>query len=155
MIDTLFICKANVQRSQIAEWLYNHYSKTSKSISCAWVEARKNKYAWKSEKKISNILLKDWIDIREQTINYMSDFSRNKLNKIKRVIFLFQPENEKIIDTECLINWISVYDYFLQKTNIEIIIHKIKDPYNATTQEMVNIYKNIDFLLKNEILKKI
>lgn len=148
MIDTLFVCKANVQRSQVAEWLYNSYSKVSKSISCAWVEARKEKYNWKPEKIITSILLEDWIDLSKQNINYITDFNLNELNKLKRVIFLFNPINEKIIDKECLINWESVYEYFRNKLYIEIIIHEIQDPYKLSFDKTVQIYKQLNDFIK-------
>lgn len=148
MIDTLFVCKANVQRSQVAEWLYNSYSKVSKSISCAWVEARKEKYNWKPEKIITSILLEDWIDLSKQNINYITDFNLNELNKLKRVIFLFNPINEKIIDKECLINWESVYEYFRNKLYIEIIIHEIQDPYKLSFDKTVQIYKQLNYFIK-------
>lgn len=148
MIDILFICKANVQRSQVAEWLYNSYSKVSKAISCAWVEARKEKYNWKPEKNITSILLEDWIDLSKQNINYITDFNLNELNMLKRVIFLFNPINEKIIDKECLINWESVYEYFRDKQYIEIIIHEIQDPYKLSFDKTLEIYKKIDNFIK-------
>lgn len=151
MIDTLFICKANVQRSQVAEWLYNHYSKNSKSISCAWVEARKEKYNWKPEKLITSILLERGVDISKQNINYITDFKQEELEKIKKVIFLFNPINENTIDSECLIKWIWVYKYLKNKENIEIIIHEIKDPYNLWLDETIKIYKELENFIKNLI----
>ncbi|MDD2870961.1 MAG: hypothetical protein PHS49_03140 [Candidatus Gracilibacteria bacterium] len=148
MIDTLFVCKANVQRSQVAEGLYNSYSKVSKSISCAGVEARKEKYNGKPEKIITSILLEDGIDLSKQNINYITDFNLNELNKLKRVIFLFNPINEKIIDKECLINGESVYEYFRNKLYIEIIIHEIQDPYKLSFDKTVQIYKQLNDFIK-------
>lgn len=151
MIDTLFVCKANVQRSQVAEWLYNYYSKLSKSISCAWVEARKQKYIWKPEPIITQILLEDWIDIREQNINYITDFDENIINNIKKVIFLFNPINEIQIDEECLINKKSVYQYFNEKKNIDIIINEIQDPYKLSLSKTIQIYHKLDAFIKSII----
>jgi protein-tyrosine-phosphatase len=151
MFDTLFICKANVQRSQAAQWLYNHYSKYSKSISCAWVEARKIKYKWKPEKNITEILLNRWVDIREQNINYITDFQWDDFNNIKRVIFLYNPTNENIIDNECLVEGVSVYNYFNKNNNIEIVIHEIKDPYKLWLDETIKIYKELEKFIKNLI----
>ena len=71
-----FICKANVQRSQISEWLFRKLYPNIQCISFAWIEARKEKYSFKTEKSVSKIAQDyDNIDIGNQNINYISDFS--------------------------------------------------------------------------------
>ena len=42
--STLYICSANVWRSQMAEWIHNQrFSQLGGAISLAWAEARKKK----------------------------------------------------------------------------------------------------------------
>ena len=149
MTDTIFICKANVQRSQVAQWLYNHFSKKSKAISCAWAEARKEKYNFKPEKVITEILKNDWIDISNQEINYISDFNINDLKKLKNIIFLFDPIHETNTEKECLVNWLSPYEFFKNNNIWEIIINEIKDPYKLSIEETKRIYNEINDFVKS------
>ena len=53
----IFVCKANVWRSQVAEWIAKYF--WLDAISCAWVEARKEKYFSKPDKEITDILKND------------------------------------------------------------------------------------------------
>lgn len=145
----MFVCIANVWRSQVAEWIYNFYSKNIKAISCAWAEAKKEKYNSKPDSEIVEILLQNWINISEQKINYITDFNKEELNNIKKVIFLYNPDNKSNINKDCLIHWMSVYEYFLNKKNVEIIINEINDPYWLWINDKINIYNEINIFVKS------
>jgi len=143
-IDTLFICKANVGRSQIAEWFYNQYSKDWKTISCAWVEARKEKYNWKPTNQIIELMNSKWICIEKQYIHYIKDFSDKTLLKINRIIFLYDPINIKNIDDDCKKKWKTPYDYLIEKNQWKVSIYNIKDPFWQNNQSVLNIMNDIE-----------
>ena len=128
-IDTLFICKANVWRSQIAEWFYNNYSQNTKSISLAWVEAKKEKYNWKPSTEIIDLMQNKGIDVSNQTINYIKDFIDKVLLGVDKIIFLYKPDVNDKIDDECKIDWISPYEYIKLKFNWDLFIYNIEDPF--------------------------
>lgn len=151
MKKILFICKANVWRSQIAEAVYNNYTKSNKAISIAWCEDRKEKYNWKPSIKITDFIIKKWIDMLNQNINFITDFHIKDIENIEKVIFLYNPIKENIIDRNCMINWISPYKYFLKNFPDKITILDIKDPYNLWLNEIEDIYLDIDNLVKKII----
>jgi protein-tyrosine-phosphatase len=145
----LFICKANVWRSQIAEWIYNkiHWGW---SISLAWNEARKRKYKSKPLKDIVHFLkLRKSLDISNQRISYLKDIPDNILSKIRIVYFLYDPNNESSCDNPCKKDWLSPYVYF-KKVRVPIFIYPIDDPfdiwkgwYNFIYQEIYNLISNL------------
>ncbi len=147
-IDTLFICKANVWRSQIAEWFYNTYSQNTKSISLAWVEARKEKYNWKPSTKIISLMQKKGINVSNKTINYINDFIDEVLFKVDKIVFLYKPNSNDEIDDECKIGLISPYDYLKLNFNWEILIFDIKDPFWKSNKSIEKIINQIEKIVK-------
>ncbi|MDD3145449.1 MAG: hypothetical protein PHV23_05050 [Candidatus Gracilibacteria bacterium] len=151
MKKILFICKANVGRSQIAEAVYNNYTKSNKAISIAGCEDRKEKYNGKPSIKITDFIIKKGIDMLNQNINFITDFHIKDIENIEKVIFLYNPIKENIIDRNCMINGISPYKYFLKNFPDKITILDIKDPYNLGLNEIEDIYLDIDNLVKKII----
>ena len=132
METILFVCKANVGRSQIAEWLYNsNANKKSTALSIAWCEARKEKYFEKpAETIVSFMKNKQWIDISSQKINYISDFSKEVFDKVNRVIYLYNPEKSLSCDLDCRIDNMSPFQYLKEKW-FQIQISPVEDPYET------------------------
>lgn len=132
METLLFVCKANVGRSQIAEWLYNsNMSSKLTAISIAWSEARKIKYFEKPAEAIITFMKNNqWIDISHQRINYITDFSKEVLNKINRVIYLYDPEINLSCDLDCNIHDVSPFEY-LKRKGYPIQISPVEDPYET------------------------
>jgi len=129
----LFICKANVGRSQIAEWFMKNL--WINAISCASFEARKNDYKNSPDFEISEILKKEfWINIFSQNISYPDDII-DKINSVKKIVFFFDPKKKlKNPDKSVLINWITFWD-FLDKNKINYEIHEVKDPFEKGVKE--------------------
>jgi len=142
---TLFVCAANVWRSQVAEWVAKYF--WINAISCASVEARKDKYNWKPDEEITQLLLKKyWIDISDQKILYPSDI-KSEILAIERVVFMFDPKNIDQIDEEVLIDNMPLWT-FLDMIGKKYEIKEVVDPYNLSksTKEKIieNIYKIIE-----------
>ncbi len=149
----LFICKANVGRSQIAEWLFNDIHGFWGSLSIAWSEARKDKYLWIPDKTIINFLQEVyWVDICMQKIKYLSDLKSSHLVQITLVIFLYNPLIETFCDDLCKINGLTPYEYF-KKKNMPIFIYPVTDPFEIWISWYQKISEEIKIIIGN--LKKI
>ena len=143
----LFVCWANVQRSQIAEAFAKKIWK--KSISCASIEDKREKYLNKPENTVTGFMNdKFWIDISNQEVLYPNEIL-DKLNQIDNIYFLYDPKEARKPDEKLLVNWKSLWDY-LDYIWKKYEIHKIKDPDEDinTKDSMLNIIYDIDELVK-------
>lgn len=143
---TLFICRANVWRSQIAEWLYRkHYD--DNVISIAGAEAKKEKYHGRPLPAIVDFLDKNWgIDISSQSISYLSDIPLYILRSIRSIYFLYDPRIETDCDIACKLEGMSPYDYF-EKQGMDIIITPIEDPFDGWVARYDHIAREIHTLI--------
>lgn len=66
----LFICFANISRSQMAEAFYNHYTK-SRSARSAGVTDYREKYHNKPHRGVVEVMAEKGIDVSEQSINFL------------------------------------------------------------------------------------
>ncbi len=140
----LFVCWANVWRSQVAEWFAKNLWKDV--ISCASVEARKEKYNYKPEKTVTEIMDNEYnIDISNQVVYYPSDIKRY-LNELDNIYFLFNLENVKKIDTDVLIYWKTLWKY-LDQIGKKYFIFDIEDPDNKDLSKIKEIVKEINYLI--------
>ncbi len=143
----LFICKANVWRSQMAEWLYNNLYGTWKALSLAGCEARKGTYEWKPARSIQDFMLNyAWIDISNQKVHYISDLSESDISEIEEIIFLYDPTKETSCDPECLKNGFPPYDYFRNR-DICTRIFPVPDPFEQWEMWFESIYISINSLI--------
>lgn len=143
----IFICKANVGRSQIAEWIYNSIYWSWSSISFAGSEARKEKYLWLPDTWVSKILKEyKWVDISSQKIQYLSDISTNQIPKFDVAVFLYNPENQVDCDDECMLNGAEPYEY-LKALNMTIVIHPIIDPFEVGSDKYKMVIDEIENLI--------
>jgi len=146
----LFVCWANVWRSQVAEWIARYF--WINAISCASVEARKEKYNWKPEKEITKLLCKKYdIDISNQEILYSNDIKKDLL-EIDEIIFLFDPKEVDKIDEEVLIDNMPLWT-FLDMIGKKYKIFKVKDPDWEFVESIDKIIDKIYFFIKNNYVK--
>ncbi len=119
------------------------------SISIAWVEARKGKYIV-FETKIAQVLDRYfWISLKDKSIKYWADIDKNILNKISKIVFLYDPTPNSPIDEECKIENKSVYEYF-HKNKKQVLIHPITDPHGIDDKKkQLEIIHSIDSLVKS------
>ena len=137
----LFVCWANVWRSQVAEWFVKNI--WIKVISCASVEARKEKYDFIPGKVITKIMVEKYnIDISTQHILYPNDII-NHIDQINNIYFLFDPKKAKKSDDEVLIENKTLWNYFdniWKKYNII----EIEDPDWKDESKKYEIVSNIE-----------
>ena len=126
--DILFICEANVGRSQMAEGYYNAFTGGKRAIS-AGIKNVIKKYSGKPAPKIIKVMEKDDIDISSQRIKV---FSADMADKVKHIIVLC----EKHICPAQLIR--------SPKTRIM----PIQDPYNMSINGVTKIRDAIKELVK-------
>ena len=140
----LFICRANVWRSQCAEWFAKKFKKDV--ISCASVEARKEKYFYKPEKVITDIILNKYnIDISKQEIYYPLDILKD-IDNLENIYFLFDPKKAKKSDKEVLIKWKTLWEYF-DSIWKEYSIYEIEDPDAKDNSTIVKIVDDINLVI--------
>lgn len=143
----LFICKANVWRSQLAEYLYNE--KFSWAMSCAGKEWKKEKYKGIADSPFSSYIKKNYaIDISKQQIHYIRDISHAKIRLTETIVFLYNPKEEPGCDKECMIDGINPYEY-LQNLRKKIIISPVQDPFETNEEGYENIYRSIRNLVES------
>lgn len=82
--DVLFICEANVGRSQMAEGYYNVFAGSKRAIS-AGIKSVSKKYGGKPAPEIIEIMKDDNISISAQRIKV---FSMEMVSQVKHVIVL-------------------------------------------------------------------
>lgn len=126
--DVLFICEANVGRSQIAESYYNAFTGSKRAIS-AGVKNVIKKYGGKPDPEIIKIMREDNIDISSQHIKV---FSIDMVDKVKHVIVLCE---EHICPTQLVRS---------PKTRVM----PIQDPYNMNINGAREIRNEIKELVK-------
>lgn len=149
----LFICWANVQRSQIAEAFARELGK--EVISCASVEDKREKYLNKPEKTVTELMQENfWIDISHQKVFYPNDIL-DRLDEIENIYFLYDPKEARIPDEKLLVNSKPFWDY-LNSIWKKYEIYKIKDPDEDinTKDSMLEIVYDIDKLIKELYLSE-
>ncbi|MBC7503530.1 hypothetical protein H7169_01015 [Candidatus Gracilibacteria bacterium] len=144
----IFICKANVGRSQIAEGIFNHIYGLGVAISIAGLEARKEKYIGAPDIGISDVL-KEYkgVDISTQKIKYLKDMSIQELHCFNIVVFLFDPVKEGGCDEECRLGGATPYEYF-KTLSIPIFINPVIDPFDLGKEGYKGIIDDIEKLIK-------
>lgn len=103
-MKVLFVCQANVGRSQMAESFYNFHTQSNDATS-AGVEDFREKYHHKPTREIIETMLEKGIDISHQRIDFLTP---KMLTKTDHVVVLcskdlcpkFLLENEKAVFRE-------------------------------------------------------
>lgn len=118
-------------------------------MSCASVEAKKEKYLWKPE-KIVTWLLKEifWINMENQKIYYPHEILE-KFDEVENIYFLFDPKKSKEPSAELLVNWLPLWKYF-DSIWRKYKIYEIKDPdeNKNTKKSMLEIIYDIEKMIK-------
>jgi len=98
MNKTLFLCAANVWRSQMAEWYYNFFSDDNSWISAALIEDRRLKYWHRPATEIVEVMSDDWVDISWQRVKLLD---KQMCETASRIVVLLDPlERESEFDIE-------------------------------------------------------
>ncbi len=119
----LFICEANVGRSQMAEAYYNKLSDASGASSAGIVDLVR-KYYGKPAKEIVATMKEDGIDISNQNVKLIT---KNMVRNAKKIVVLC---NIDICPT-----------FVLQHNNLEF--HEVKDPYKQEVEQIRAIRESV------------
>lgn len=113
MAEILFICKANVGRSQMAQGFYN-------SLSTGAISAGLKDYGYTyATPEVAEIMQEVGIDISNQKVTLVT---QELIDSSKRVVLLCSEETELI-----------------RHNKDRIIIHPFKDPFFTSIDEMRQI----------------
>jgi protein-tyrosine-phosphatase len=129
MPKTLFICYGNLNRSQIAEGYYNHFTKSYDAIS-AGVDPLVAKHFDRPTDKAIISMIEEGIDISKQTVKCVTP---EMIKEIQKIYVLTSPD-------DC--------PYFVKDyPNVEY--WNIPDPHLFSMEE----YKKVRDLIKHNIMK--
>lgn len=110
MYKILFVCSANVGRSQMAESFYNSFTKSASAKSAAGYEDKREKYSYRAHPKIISVMKEAGLDISKQRVKLLT----------KELV----DEAEKII----VFCNLSKCPEYLQKS-LKVLEISVKDPY--------------------------
>ena len=90
----LFVCSANVGRSQMAQGFYNILTNSSDASSAAGIEKLREKYDNKPHHLVIELMKGEGVDISSQKITYLEEID---LDMFDQIIVFCEP-------ADCLIN---------------------------------------------------
>ncbi|MBT4651535.1 hypothetical protein HOC13_03355 [Candidatus Woesearchaeota archaeon] len=131
MYDMLFICAANVGRSQMAEGFYNYYTKGENAISGAAIPLTEERvadfYKHRPAKEISEVMKERDIEISGQLIKTVTE---EMFQNVEKVIVL---EKEEILKESKDPYTHTVLHYINGHSCVEY--HSIEDPCKGKPEE--------------------
>ncbi len=136
-MKVLFICKANVGRSQIAEAIYNKYTNSKDAFSAGTIAKEAGKKIEEHDRTdfVLDVLDKEGINIREHKITRLT---KNLVKKADKIIVMTNKES-----------W---PDYL--KNNPKIEYWDIKDGKGKDYNFHIKIIKQIKQKIKNMLNNK-
>lgn len=115
MYDILFICAANVGRSQMAEGFYNHYTQSQQSMSGAGVQDVRAKYNFRPHPGIVQVMREQGIDITIHTVKLVD---RILIEQARHVMIFF----EEVQCPDALQNDLA--------SHTDVVYRPVQDPYD-------------------------
>ena len=140
MYDILFVCAANVGRSQIAEGFYNHVTNGVRAQSAAAIQDVGEKYDFRPHCGIVEVMYEKGIDISDQRVDMIS---KELVANSKKVV-LFIAENE------CPDR---VRVYLDQHPQVEYCV--VKDPYpeDEKQDDLLAVFRKTRDVLEEIVLR--
>lgn len=71
-MKVLFICEANVARSQMAEAYYNHFTNSKDAISAGILDFTPAKYGYPT-KEVVQVMQEDGLDVSKQKVEFLTE----------------------------------------------------------------------------------
>ena len=125
MKKILFICEANVGRSQIAEAFYNYYSKGKNAQSAGVIDVGK-KYNFIPHSDVINVMKEKEINISHQKIKMVNP---SILEDTEEIVVLCKP---------------GILPEFIKESTIKLSCYEISDPYKRTFDELRKVRDEIE-----------
>lgn len=134
MYKILFICSANIGRSQMAEAFYNDFTKDNFAKSAAGYEDKRKKYHYKPHSGIISVMKEKGLDISKQRVKLLT----------KKLV----DEAEMII---VFCNLSKCPEYLQKSLKVQEI--KVEDPYRVqeNTEAFVAARDEIEKIVKKLI----
>ncbi len=136
-MKTLFVCSANVWRSQMAEWYFNHFSFSDNWCSAALIEDRREKYNHKPAPSVIDVMKEDRVDISSQQIKLLS---KDVCDKSDRIILLNSNMDQ---ESEFMLDWKDPAEFLLENYDDKIQTKEIQDPYWKSDDKIKTIRDEI------------
>ncbi|NUJ97213.1 hypothetical protein HGA92_00305 [Candidatus Gracilibacteria bacterium] len=160
-MKTLFICSANVGRSQMAEGYYNHFTNSRDGTSVALIEDRINllpeidnesmiinkrirEYGGKPSSMIQDIMREDGIDISFQEIKLLT---KEICDEADRIILLLWLNLEQ--DSEFRVKGENPTKFLLKNYSDKIQIKVVDDPAGEGIEKSRIIRDEIKLIVKS------
>ena len=137
MNKVLFLCAANVWRSQMAEWFYNHFTKSNNAISAAMLLDRKAKFFNMPSDDVIQLMREEGIDISKQTIKVVTKEMCESVDKI----ISFASNRE--FSPEVFIEWVPAYEYITKYHKDKFSERLLDDPHFLTFRQVKWIRNSI------------
>lgn len=78
----LFVCSANVGRSQMAQGFYNSLTSSSDASSAAGIEKLREKYGNKPHHLVTELMSREGVDISSHKITYLEEVDLGSFDQI-------------------------------------------------------------------------
>ncbi len=130
----LFVCRGNVGRSQIAEVIFNKYSKHKSSSAGTSILGNKSQKlrGLPLTKPVIEFMKKEGVDISERE---RKQLNQEMCNEFDKIIVMAEPE--------------TIPDYL--KKNKKMIYWDIKDPKGRSNEEYIKIINQLKNLIREFI----
>lgn len=134
-MKVLFVCQANVGRSQMAEAFYNFHTHTGDARS-AGVEDFRSKYPHGPTDAIVSTMLEKHIDVSNQRVDFLTEEMLNEAEKVvvlcsKRLCPSFVFTSDKVLFRE-------IQDPYQLS---DFAVRQIRDQVEAVVLELITFYK--------------
>ena len=131
MSKTLFICLGNVDRSQMAEAFYNHFTRSSDASSAGLIQKTPKLYP-RLPDDICNVMAEQGIDVSNQKVKTVNE---DMVNAAERIFVMCEKEH--------------CPDYLLKSS--KAVFWQVEDPYKKSFDELRSIRDEIKAKVKSVI----
>ncbi|EKD44717.1 MAG: hypothetical protein ACD_71C00032G0005 [uncultured bacterium (gcode 4)] len=142
MQKILFLCSANVWRSQMDEGYYNYFTSLLNWVSAALIEDRREKYNYSPSWEIIDIMQQEGIDISKQTVKLLD---KGMCEESEKIVLLLDPSDKK---SEFKIDGHDAIDFLMNTYYNKISVFPIKDPFWEWANNKILIRDQIKEFIK-------
>ena len=142
MNKILFLCSANVWRSQIAQAIFENMYWRGTAMSAALHEDKVDKYLWKPDTAVLNVLRQNSIDHKHLKISLVT---KEMLRQAKEIIVLCHVCER---NSELKIEEQYAFEYVSKNFSEKIRYYEVSDPYGRENM-LDDVFKSIFHFIHN------